>query len=35
MPVHETAGDQLGTLTVYFMAFGHWEAHLKLYPDSK
>jgi hypothetical protein len=30
MLVHVTAGDQLGTLT-----FGNWEAHLKLYPDSK
>jgi hypothetical protein len=35
MPSHVTAGNQLSTLTVYFMAFGNWEAHLKLYPDAK
>ena len=28
-------GDQLASFTRYFMAFGNWEAHLKLYPDAK
>jgi hypothetical protein len=35
MPANVVAGDQLNLLTVYFMAFGNWEAHLKLYPDAK
>jgi hypothetical protein len=35
MPHQVPSSDQLGVLTVYFMAFGNWEAHLKLYPDSK
>jgi hypothetical protein len=29
------AGEQLSHLTVYFMAFGNWEANLKLYAKSK
>jgi hypothetical protein len=35
MPANFNAGDQLNYLTVYFMAFGNWEAHIKLYADAK
>jgi hypothetical protein len=35
MPLNVATGEQLSSLTVYFMAFGNWEAHLKLYPDAR
>jgi hypothetical protein len=35
MPANVNAGEQLNYLTVYFMAFGSWEAHIKLNADAK
>jgi hypothetical protein len=35
MPANVFAGEQLNNLTVYFMAFGSWEAYIKLYADAK
>jgi hypothetical protein len=35
MQANISAGEQLNQLTVYFMAFGYWEAHLKLYAEAK
>jgi hypothetical protein len=35
MPANVNVGEQLNYLTVYFMAFGNWVAHIKLYVDAK
>jgi hypothetical protein len=35
MPANVYAGEQLNYLTVYFMALGNWEAHIKLYANAK
>jgi hypothetical protein len=35
MPANVNSGKQLNSLTVYFMAFENWEAHIKLYADAK
>ena len=35
MPITVAAGEQLAALSKYFMDFSNWEAHLKLYADTK
>jgi hypothetical protein len=35
MALHVAVGNHLGALSIYFMDFGNWEAHLKLYPDAQ
>jgi hypothetical protein len=35
MQANVSAGEPLNQLTVYFMAFGNWEAHPKLYAEAK
>jgi hypothetical protein len=35
MQANVSSGEQLNQLTVFFMAFSNWEAHLKLYAKAK